>query len=167
MNRISSVATVVLCAIFFLSLISCTKEIIKETVVQKDSIIVRRDSIIIKKQDVAKFLKKKWSLQSHEIEQYAAGLLVNKNVENFVSNNFYVEFKTAGTYTSVDRGGTTNGTYELLDDNYYVLDKGTVNERYYYILTISETAFINRGPFTKTNQLLTNYLFSAYFKSTL
>ena len=167
MNKISSIAIVVLCAIFSLSLVSCTKEIIKETVVQKDSIIIRRDSIIIKKQDVVKFLKKKWSLQSHEIEQYTGSLLINKNVENFVANNFYVEFKTTGAYTSFDRGGTTNGMYELLDDNYYVLDKGTVNERYYYILTISETVFINRGPFTKTNQLLTNYLFSAYFKSSL
>jgi hypothetical protein len=142
---------------------SCTKEIITETV-KRDSIIVRKDSIIIK-QDVPKLFVKKWNLVSHEIEQYSGSIMTNKTVENFSAIGYYNEFKSNGTYTFFDRGGNITGSWELLSDNYYVLDKNTSNERYYYILSISQSNLINRGPFTKTNQLLTNILFSAYFKT--
>jgi len=110
-------------------------------------------------------MPRKWSLLSHEYEEYSNGSMVYKKVENFVASGFFVEYKTNGTYASFDRGGNNTGTWQLLADNYYVLDKGTVNERYYYILSISETNFINRGPFNKNNDLVASFLFTAYFKN--
>lgn len=166
MKLLSTVLGLCLVASTMFTSSSCTKE----TIIQKDSVIVRHDSIIIRKdsivyrQDVLKFLPKKWFLQNHEIETYSNGIMTQKKAENFVANNFYNEFKSNGTYTNVDLGGTTTGTWSLVDDNLYVLDKNTPNERYYYILSISGSNLINRGPFTKDNRLYTNFLFTAYFK---
>ena len=166
MKLLSTVLGLCLVASAMFTSSSCTKE----TIIQKDSVIVRHDSIIIRKdsivyrQDVLKFLPKKWYLQNHEIESYSNGNLTQKKVENFVVNNFYNEFRSNGSYTNFDLGGTTNGTWSLVDDNLYVLDKNTSNERYYYILSISGSNLIIRGPFTKDNRLYTNFLFTAYFK---
>lgn len=165
-------------AISIFSILSCQKEVIKETITKVDSIFVRRDSIIIRRdsiivrrdsiiirQDIPRLFQRRWNLLSHEIEYYTSGQFTSKKAENFVANGFYHEFRSNGTYTSFDLGGNNTGTYELLADNYYVLDKNTINERYYYILSISEKNFINRGPFDKDNRLIVGYLFTAYFKN--
>lgn len=138
---------------------SCQKEtIIKETTIQKDT-------TVIIKQDVTKLILKKWKFLSHEFEQYSGSTLVDKYHQNFSSLGYYLEFKTGGTYTANDSGGTYTGTWQLLSDNHYVLDKGTSDERYYYIYSISETRFINRGPYNFNNQMYRSYLFTGYFSN--
>lgn len=170
MKRISPVFSLLLLAVTILTFSSCTKEV-TETITKTDTVIIRRDSIIIRhdsiisKQDIAKLLTKKWFFQSHEIETYSGTTQTSKKVENFSSTGFFNQFNAGGAYTNFDLGGNSNGSWELVDDNLYVYDKNTVNERYYYILSISATAFINRGPYTKTNLLHRDYLATAYFKS--
>lgn len=138
---------------------SCTKEtIVKETTIQKDT-------TVIIKQDVTKLILKKWKFLSHEFEQYSGSTLTNKYTENFSALGYYLEFKSGGTYTANDSGGTYTGTWQLLSDNHYVLDKGTSDERYYYIYSISDTRFINRGPYNFNNQMYRSYLFTGYFSN--
>lgn len=170
-NVTMKVLSVTLLVITTFLILSCQKEVVKETITKVDSIIVRRDSIIIRRdsiiirQDIPRLFQRRWNLLSHEIEFFTNGQFTGKKAENFIASGFYHDFKSNGTYTSYDLGGNNTGTYELLADNYYVLDKNTSNERYYYILSISDKNFINRGPFDKDNRLLVNYLFTAYFKS--
>lgn len=173
MRALSVLPVLSLVVLFSLSMLSCTKEVVRETIVQKDSIIIRKDSIIIRKdsiitkQDVLKLLQKKWSFLSHEIEEYNGSIVVDKRVENFSARGFFTEFHPNKSYTNLGLGGNFVGTWNLLADNYYVLDQNTSNERYYYILSISETNLIVRGPFSRNNQLVTNFLFTGYYKSTI
>jgi hypothetical protein len=125
----------------------------KETVTTiRDSIVVRHDSIIVRF-DVPKLITKKWTIISSENEVYSGGTLVSKTVANYSGSNFSLDFKSNATYTAVDLNGTHGGTWQLVSDNLYVLDKTTVNERYYYIISISETNLVRKGPYTKTNAL--------------
>jgi hypothetical protein len=147
------------CIVFCSSVVTgCKKETINNI---HDSIIVRHDSIIAKP-DVAKLMTKKWTIISNEVETYSAGTVTKKTVSNFSGLNYNVEFKSNGTYSVVDLNGTSTGTWQLIADNLYVVDKTTVNERYYYIVSISETNLIRRGPYTKTNALYSTFLDTAF-----
>ncbi|WP_462219042.1 hypothetical protein [Ferruginibacter sp.] len=141
---------------------SCKKEtIIKE--VFHDTVIIKHDSIITR-YDVLKWMPKKWTLANDELEQYSGITLTSKKQNSYNGLGFYQEYKTNGTTTFNDLGGVSNGTWELLSDNYFVLDKSTSGERYYYILSISEKNLVIRGPFSKTNGLYSNFLVTTYLK---
>ncbi len=169
---------VVLSFLFSLST-SCKKEtIVKEiyhdtTVIYKHDSIIRdsiyRDSIfhdsVIIRYNVLKWMTKKWILNNHELETYSGNTLISKKQEDFNGLGYYMDFKSTGATAFFDLGGTTIGTWQLLSDNYYVLDKNTAGERYYYIMSISETNLVVRGPFNSANGLYSNILFTAYYKN--
>lgn len=58
MRALSVLPVLSLVVLFSFSMLGCTKEVVRETIVQKDSIIIRKDSIITK-QDVLKLFQKK------------------------------------------------------------------------------------------------------------
>lgn len=158
-NWVSVLTFLSLVAGGFISNSGCTKEtIIKETT-------LRTDTVIIIKQDIAKLFPKKWTLMHHEIEQYSGGSMTSKNVVNFSGQNLYLDFKSNGSYTSNNINGTNSGTWQLLADNHFVQDINTANERYYYILSISESRLVLRGPFTKTNQPVSNFLITGFYQN--
>ncbi len=160
----------------FLSLFSCTKEIIKETIIQKDSIIIRRDSIIIRKdsiiivEKVTDDLKKNkdlhygvWAFYQHEIESYSGQVMTGKKVE--VYNRYTVEWKRDGTYIQNRDGMIQTGTWDLISPSVFVYDKGdAVNERYYYINRLDSNYYFRKGPFNKNGGIHRDYLAVEYYK---
>lgn len=138
----------------------CKKETVIET--RHDSIIVRHDSIIMK-YDVKKWMARKWTIEQNIVESYTGTTMTQKTIANYIGLGHYVDFKSDGTYTSFDINGNRSGSWELLADNWYVIDKNNGSlERYYLILTISEKKLTRQGPFTKTGAMYTNFLDTQY-----
>jgi hypothetical protein len=141
---------------------SCKKETTVKEIYHDTTVVFKHDSIITR-YDVLKWMTKKWTLTNHELESYSGNLLVSKKQENFNGLGYYMEFKSGGSTVFFDLGGSTTGTWQLLSDNYYVLDRNTTGERYYYILSISETNLVVHGPFNRANGLYSTGLVTAYY----
>lgn len=104
-----------------------------------------------------------WKIKSHEIENFSGNINNTKQIEVFVNST--LTFNTDQTYASVYEGNPpTTGTWEMVNSNYYVFDKNTSAERFYYILVLDSKNLVIRGPFRSNGSLVNtlNYLFTSY-----
>lgn len=104
-----------------------------------------------------------WISNHSEAQIYSGGTATSTVIVAGGSNS-YLNMNADSTYINF-YNGTLNGsgTWQLLSSSYLVFDKGTGQERYYFIIKLDKNVFITHGPFKAngtlyTTELDTNYL---------
>ena len=155
MLRHLSTPFVLLLLLLSVSFSNCEKETITKE-------ITRDTTIIIKPANIRDLLIGEWNEPHQEVEEYSNGLLVSK--KQVVYLNFSLELKSDSTYISKVFDQVFTGKWQLISPYYLVYDKGTEDERYYYILQIDEKTHVQKGPYTALDALFTSLLTTTYFE---
>jgi hypothetical protein len=148
-----------LTAIVILSTITtgCTKETIKEITHE-----ITHDTTIVRSPSNLELITGKWNTTHHEYETYLGSVMTSKKLEYFTT--FYLDLKSDGNYSVNNQEGITTGKWELASANNVVFDKGTTNERYFYVIFLEQKTLSLRGPFKVTGEMKSNYLTSTYYR---
>ncbi len=101
----------------------------------------------------------KWNIELYEEDNYFSS--ITKHSTNKKEGKNTTEYKKGGKYYSK---GKEIGAWTLEDNNLLFLDKGTKSERYYVILSISNSFMVRKGPFYAQSPHTKKQIFTFYCK---